>query len=72
MLGDDVGLEVDRVADAAAAERRAREGLGDEADGEAVLAGLDGAQESATAYAATGQVQIDIRRSRASLVDEAI
>ncbi|MGD9956432.1 MAG: flagellar protein FlgN [Candidatus Nanopelagicales bacterium] len=39
---------------------------------EAVLAGLDGAKESTTAYAATGQVQVDIRRPRPSLVDEAI
>ena len=47
VLGDDVGLEVDQVADAAAAERRTGEGLGDQADGEAGLAGLDDGEADA-------------------------
>ena len=41
VLGDHVGLEVDQVAGATGAQRGAGQGLGDEADGEAVVLRLD-------------------------------
>lgn len=39
---------------------------------EAVLAGLDGASDSPQSYAPSGRVEVDLRRSRSALLDEAI